>query len=185
MGKEEVRRDYFEWMFDMMCGERFAPGNSYKKLFEELHEISFRYSIRKDRNRASDGEDLRYRYALELTDDPIEIDDIIDILDQPCTVLEMMIALAIRAEEDIMDDPNVGNRTAHWFWGMINNLGLGSMIDERFDRIYVDNKINILLDRKYAPNGKGGLFLVRDCDQDLREVEIWYQLCWYIDERPY
>ena len=33
-----------------------------------------------------------------------------------CSVLEMMIALAIRCEEHIMDDPDVGNRTGQWFW---------------------------------------------------------------------
>lgn len=40
--------------------------------------------------------------------------------------LEMIIALAIRLEEHIMDDPDIGNRTGQWFWDMIVSLGLGS-----------------------------------------------------------
>ena len=35
--------------------------------------------------------------------------------------------------------------------------------------------------REYAPDGRGGLFTIRNCEEDLRKVEIWYQLCWYLD----
>ena len=93
----------------------------------------------------------------------------------------MMIALAIRCENDIMDNPNMGDRTSQWFWGMITNLGLGSMTDRNFDIRYVDEIIERFLDRKYEPDGKGGLFRIRHFNRDLRKVEIWYQLCWYLD----
>ena len=93
----------------------------------------------------------------------------------------MMLALAIRCEETIMDDPKVGNRTKQWFWGMVTNLGLGSMTDDRFDRRFVDDVVERFLDRRYEPDGTGGLFTVRNCRYDLRKVEIWYQVCWYLD----
>lgn len=80
-----------------------------------------------------------------------------------------------------MDDPRFGDRTSHWFWGMVINLGLGSMTDELYNRRTVDESIDILLERRYEPNGEGGLFKVRNCKYDLRDVEIWYQLCWYLD----
>jgi hypothetical protein len=92
----------------------------------------------------------------------------------------MMVALAIRAEET-MDDPNVGDRTSQWFWHMITSLGLGPMTDNQFDRIQVIDILERFMDRHYAANGKGGLFYIRNHDRDLREVEIWYQLCWYLD----
>jgi hypothetical protein len=107
---------------------------------------------------------------------------IICSLDGPCSVLEMMIALAVRCEEHIMDDPNIGNRTGQWFWGMIVNLGLGAVTDERYDARLVDERIGRFLNRDYEPNGRGGLFTVRNCKYDLRDVEIWYQLCWYLDD---
>lgn len=150
-----------------MVDEKRYSRVSFRKLLIYLHQTEFRYSIRKDGNRAEDGIDLRGRYG-EITDDP-------------CSVLEMMVALAIRCEEEIMDDPKFGNRTGQWFWGMINNLGLGSMSDDRFDRKYVDEVITRFLDRDYEPDGKGGLFTVKDCEYDLRDYEIWYQLCWYLD----
>ena len=105
---------------------------------------------------------------------------ILDALDGPCTMLEMMVALAIKCEE-IMDDASIGDRTGQWFWGMIHSLGLSSMSDRVFDRDYVDDVIARFLDRDYEPDGRGGLFTVRHCSHDLRTVEIWYQLSWYLD----
>ena len=94
----------------------------------------------------------------------------------------MMTALAVRCEEHIMTDPDVGNRTGQWFWQMITNLGLVDMTDSKFDRKYVDLVIQRFLDRTYEPDGKGGLFTIEHCPYDLRTVEIWYQLCWYLDK---
>ena len=89
---------------------------------------------------------------------------------------------ASRTIRHIMDNPDIGNRTGQWFWNMIVNLGLGSMDDEKFDRGYVEFVLNRLLDRQYERNGKGGLFTVSNCRRDMRSVDIWYQMCWYLDE---
>lgn len=177
--RDKIRNEYFDWLMDIVCRNRFPDMMSYKKLLMRLHDTEFRFSIPKDQNRAEDGENLRYRFALYFDyEDPFMI---CDILDGPCSVLEMMVALALRCEETITDDPTKGDRTAQWFWGMIVNLGLGSMSDDRYNKGVVDAAIARLLDREYEPNGKGGLFTVRDCLHDLRTVEIWIQLCWYLD----
>ena len=81
-----------------------------------------------------------------------------------------------------MDDPRYGDRTAQWFWRMMSNLGLGLMTDDIYDRGLVKHKLDIFLHREYEPDGKGGLFYIRDCAEDLRKVEIWAQLCWYLDK---
>jgi hypothetical protein len=93
----------------------------------------------------------------------------------------MMVALAIYAEEHIMANPQIGNRTGQWFWNMVVSLGLGDQMDDRFDRRYVEDTLQRFLDRKYEPNGHGGLFMIRGCRRDLRKVEIFHQLCWYLD----
>lgn len=180
MVHDRIVNEYFEWLIDYVGESRYARGVSYTSLLARLHYIPFTYSIAKDQNRAEDGIDLRYRFALmEGYEDAIE--EVLDILDAPCSVLEMMVALAIRCEETIMDDSCIGDRTAQWFWGMINNLGLGSMYNDNFDESYVVDVVACFLDREYEPDGRGGLFTIRDCDDDLRNVEIWYQLCWYLD----
>jgi hypothetical protein len=176
MIRDNIEQAYFEWMCDLVCDRRYANQITYEKLLRFLHDTEFVYFIPKDENRAEDGIDLRYRFAIHH-----DYEDIDYCLDGPCSVLEMMVALAIRCEESIMDDPGRGDRTGQWFWGMVSNLGLGSMIDSRFDRQYVEEVVDRFLNRDYEPNGKGGLFTVRHCNRDLRTVEIWYQLCWYLD----
>lgn len=169
MTRPDVRADYFEWLFNLVCKDRYSDRISFRKLLQYLHNVEFTYSIPKDSNRAADGVDLRYRFTSR------------QCLWGPCSVLEMMIALAIRCEEDTMNDPRYGDRTAQWFWGMINSMELGGMTDANFDEEYVANSVNRLLKRQYAPNGKGGLFTIRNCQYDLRNVEIWHQLCYYLD----
>lgn len=180
MTRRDIKDDYFEWMFDLVCAGRYARGISYRKLLSCLHDIEFTYLIPNDANRAEDGIDLRRRYAYDC-----DLDDYLynprAQLGGPCSVLEMMIALTIRCEESIMDDSRFGNRTGQWFWRMISNLGLGSMNDNNFDINYVEDVIEIFLNREYEPDGHGGLFTVRNCDEDLRDVEIWIQLGWYLN----
>ena len=173
MSRNIVDVEYFEWLYGIACGNQYTKRLSYNRLLEYLYSVYFRYTIPKDHNRAEDGINMRYRFHLCKGYWPDH--------DGPCSVLEMMIALAIRCEETIMDDPDIGDRTSQWFWIMITNLGLGFMTDARFDESYVSVTINRFLDRAYEPNGKGGLFIIRNCDRDLRTVEIWYQLCWYLD----
>lgn len=180
MTRVDVQNEYFNWLSQIVCENRYSEQNSYTKLLMYLHDTDFRYLIPKDQNRAEDGIELRYRFAVSQGYRGSS-SAITGMLDGPCSVLEMMIALAIRCEENIMDDPGVGNRTGQWFWGMVTNLGLGSMNDRRFDDRYVDDVVQRFLDREYEPNGRGGLFTVRNCDRDLRDVEVWHQLCWFLD----
>ena len=100
MGRYDVNEAYFEWIFDMVCKNRFAPEISFRELLQHLHRTRFRYSIPRDQNRAKDGEGLRYRFALKYAEYPDQVDEILDILDRPCSVLEMMVALAVKAEDD-------------------------------------------------------------------------------------
>lgn len=169
--RDDLTNDYFEWLVDLVRGVSPYRENSYRKLLMHLHDIEFTFSIPRDENRAEDGVCLRRRFSERYS----------DYITGPCSVLEMMVALAIRCEESIMDDPNIGDRTSQWFWGMIANLGLNAMNDVRYDRRAVNDAIETFLNRKYEPDGRGGLFRIRNCDYDLRVVEIWYQLCWYLD----
>ena len=178
MNRKRLEKEYFEWMVETVCHDRFAENISYRKLLKLLHDIRFIWSVPKDGNRAADGIDLRRRFASWCCP---EVNDIMRYLSGPCSVLEMMVALAIRCEIDIMHDPSIGDRTSQWFWRMIVNLGLGNMEDSQFDEEYVCHNIDIFLNREYEPNGRGGLFMVRHCEKDLRKIEIWIQMLWYLD----
>lgn len=179
MTHDDILNAYFEWLFDTVCGTRFGGDISFRKLITHLHNTEFRYVIPNDVSRAREGENLRHQFAVSKMPDVSE-HAILDILAGPCSVLEMMVALAIYAEVHIMDNPQIGDRTGQWFWNMVVNLGLGDQMDSRFDRRYVDDVLNRFMDRKYSSNGQGGLFTIRGCRRDLRKVGIFHQLCWYL-----
>ena len=175
---EGLTNEYFDWLYKLVCYDRHSRRKSYFKLFSYLHDTDFTYTIEMDGNRAEDGIDLRYRFAREKKYDYRVVVSMLDT--KPCSVLEMMIALSIRGEE-IMYDPEFGDRTSHWFWHMITNLGLDSMDDTHFNEHRVKNIIDIFLSRTYTRYGEGGLFTVPDCKYDLRRVDIWYQMNWYFN----
>lgn len=181
MTKATLKKRYFAWICQLIKSEQdIHKVSSFNKLLKHLDDTVFYFSIDMDMNRAEDGRDLRYRFAYEKAVDYHLIDLYFD--DQPCSVLEMIAALSLRFEEDVMDDPELGNRTSKWFWEMIDNLGLGQADDSHYDQDHVDHVLNNFLNRNYAPDGKGGLFTINDSNCDLRTVDIWCQMCWYMDE---
>lgn len=176
---DNVRKIYFDWMCDKVSDQPYFRNTSYEVLLKALHQTDFTYTIPLDENRAQDGMDLRWRFANEV-DFGMPPEQVMDHLEAPCSVLEMMIALSIRCEEHLMDDPDIGDRTGQWFWMMIMNLGLNRLTDERFDYGLFHHRIMIFLNREYHPNGTGGLFVVDGCSQDMRKLEIWYQMALYL-----
>ena len=175
MIKYDITETYFEWLCNIVCDR--VKQRTFSRLLRYLHDKDFVYTIRNDGNRAADGINLRRRFAYDYGD-PYDIDI---YLNGPCSILEMMVGLAVRYEEDTMDDPKIGNRTGQWFWEMIVNLGLGSMTDNLYNEYEVDFVINRFLNRTYEPDGRGGLFTVRNCGRDMRDVEIWVQMNYYMD----
>jgi len=178
MVRDDVLNEYFDWMCQLVSDKQYIGDRSYRKLLSKLHNIPFTYTIDMDGNRAADGIDLRYRFGYERNYEDYIIASFLD--DKPCSVLEMIIALALRCET-IMEDPDYGDRTGEWFWGMIESLGLESMDDTSFNRDYVDDVIDVFLSRDYERDGRGGLFTIKHPKRDLRTVEIWYQMNWYLD----
>ena len=161
----------------------------YTELFNILHGVDFCYIASMDCNMEEHGMELRYRFG---TDENIDHREICYYLDRDgCSFLEMMVALAFRCEEDIMDDPEFGNRTSIWFSDMLTNLGIADYDDLYFkenspdiDSIQEDilSKIEICLNRDYEKNGSGGLFITKNQNIDMRYLDIWQQLNRYLLE---
>ena len=177
MTQNDVKNEYFEWLYGLVCKNRFPADATFRKLLMYLHGAEFTFIIPMDENRASNGVSLRWKYIC----DRDYSDDILDDLDGPCSILEMMIALSFKCE-DFMDDPDIGDRFTQWFWHMIVSLGLGTMDDRHFNKRRVKSIVDCFLNRDYSPDGNGGLFTIENCDTDLRRVEIWHQMCWYLNE---
>lgn len=153
MEKSDARRDYFTWLNFLVE----APEN-YSLLMIKLHRTAYIWIIERDGDRAADGKSLRYKYAIGVTDDSKEIDEIKDFLSGPCSVLEFLVALARRIELNIMADPDIGDRTSEWFREMLDNLDLLKYDDKNYSEIAVDYILNRFMERKYGDDGVGNIF---------------------------
>lgn len=175
MDESRIIERYFQWLLDIVCDS--DQKKHYQALFHVLFETEFTWILDHDANRAADGIDLRPVFAEEKYIDYMAIRGILG----PCRVLEMMVALAKRCEDSIMGDSKYGDRTPKWFWIMVENIDLDSEDDGRIDIPLVEGKIKRFLDRKYSFDGVGGLFYIENPPDDLRKVEIWYQLNWFLN----
>lgn len=181
MTNNDVYKRYFEWMYNIVLGNKKFRMLTFYKLCNHLNEVPFFYIIDMDKNREEDGLDLRHRFGYENNISSSLIDDAFSNIQ--CSVFEVMVALALRCEETIMKDPEYGNRTDKWFWEMLVSLGLASMNDVKYNKYYVEDTVYRFLNREYSPNGYGGLFMIKNPPEDLRDAEIWKQLCWYLEGR--
>lgn len=171
---DELNNEYFKWLLQLVSDKP-----NYRRLMRHLFYVDFRFTIPMDENRADEGVDLRYSFGRERNYGKQTIQTLLDC--RPCSILEMMVALADRCEEHIMGDPELGDRTDVWFWSMIRSLGLSCMYDSRYDALYVDEVLERFLNHRYKRNGEGGLFTIKgNYRLDLRKEEIWQQLNYYI-----
>lgn len=172
--RPHLERDYRNWLIEK-TGLQF-----YKQLCTQLHDIRFVYEYRMDENREADGVALRYRFGHDRCISSTEISSKLNQIDG-CSMLEMMVALALRIEEQIMADPEEGDRTGHWFYQMIVSLGLDGYDDRHYNPTAVQEVINHYLNGDYLPSGRGGLFTVADPSIDMRTLDIWYQAQRYLN----
>ena len=178
MDELDIRNKYIEWISELIF-----PIDSYRqkysKLIEGLHSIGFTSVFPMDMNRIMDGVDLRYRFGYE-TRVPIELIDEFLYKNQ-CTVLEVMVALCLRCEENIMYDDQYGDRTSVWFKQMMISMHIDTLTDDKYDKYLLFDRVQIMMSHRYSEDGEGGLFTVKNCTQDMRDLELWKQMCLYLN----
>lgn len=165
--------DYFDWLYEIVC----YNNPYYHKLLRMLFEIDFYWSMDNDLNRADEGLSLREEFVNQYRCYNEDFD--CDFFNNSCSVLEMLIALATKIDDELMWNPDKGDRTSVWFWEMIDNLGLGNLDDDEFISCFsnevVEENLDIFMGRKYNTNGFGGLFPIQKCNKNLRKLDIWKQ----------
>lgn len=176
--------------FQFLLGRVNCLYDDFTELYRYLHRKEFYSKLALDDNRAADGIDLRRIFIEEyyISDEvnPDAKEGLLDSISGPCTVLEMLVALATRVESFMMD-LNKGDHTWMWFKHFIFNLGLDRFDDQNFyknkSKYDLDGIIETFLDRKYAKNGVGGLFPLKgDVETDQTKVEIWYQMLSWVNQ---
>lgn len=103
------------------------------------------------------------------------------------SVLEVLIAFAIRIDDDMFYEPGE-NLIPRFFFEFIENLEIDiPNKDWSFENeFFVDQQIKHFLDRTYTLNGEGGNIYVFDWDEvypkDLRTMSLWDQLQIYLSK---
>lgn len=156
--------DYYLWL------ESLVNDGNHSKLIRYLYESPYRWQFTLDENRAAGGLNLRGKFAYE---NGINIQD---VGVGPCSILEMLIALADRMVEILTMD--IGD----WFWDLMRNLGLDRFDDAHFDEGGINYILNVWLDRHYDEHGNGSLFPLREYPGDCRNLDIWGQMNAWISE---
>ena len=187
MGRTRLKDDYFSWLIRLVS----KRDRRYEKLGQELHKKKFRWFVHNDENRCADGLALRDRFVeLEgLDESHLEVEY---FLKGDCTVLEMLIGLAMRMNDLMYDlDDTQKDKTPIFFWHLLKNLTLdrfddGHGLRGEFDpavEAEIDEILEILMDRTYGVDGLGGLFPLKKRNRkDQSVTEIWYQMMAWLDE---
>lgn len=167
---------YFEWLTDTIL---YIKNNdlltSYQKLLRKLFETEYFCEYAEDIERAKDGLYLRNMYerdtGLECMAPTIG-----------CSLLELMVALAMRCE-DLIYDRRVENGIYNTFISMLDSLGIGSMDDYCYDDALVDEILKNFLEHEYLRNGYGSLFCIKDPSISLVDKSLWTQMNYWVLEK--
>lgn len=181
---DEIEAQYLNWLLERTQWLERYPYT--EEVARAVYSYPFRWFIPNDDNRGIDGLSIRsnwYQANAPGVPEPPGY----------CGMFEMVLALAERMENDILYDPNLGDRTAEWFWLMMGNCGVAdvcgavSIANGRFDddarRAVVDAMDGVIF-KETNERGWGGLFPLLNPDRDQRTVEIWDQMQAYLNEHP-
>lgn len=170
--------DYLDYLI-----ERGNLSRKFRNLFKILNNIEFRYDFERDENRDADGHDLRKEYYVNIPSwCSTELKDA--FMGHWTTVLEVLIALAMRVDDEYIGDPGEEHPET-FFMEMIKNLGLDKFHGNiyAYDKNIVIKVINRWLDRDFSKNGVGSPFPLHYNKTDQRNLEIWDQMQAYVNEK--
>ena len=165
-------KSYEDYLLNIVC----TPKDKYKysRMLHELYLTPYHSSIRLDQSRITDGLDMREAFLDECgfaghRTFPVQ-----------CTVLEVLVAMCLRCERDIMCEPN-RDKTARWFWDMMYFSNLADYPDNTFNREAVRDILDGILKHAYTRNGYGGFFYIPESNENMRKMDLWSQMMHYID----
>jgi hypothetical protein len=165
--------DYLRWLEPQLRDEHGNPDRTYWDLLNAMFEKKFEWVLPMDENRMVDGLDLRTEYIHEAHIRPTSMRSL-----GPCSFLEVLIGLSRHMSF------LAGGSAPGWAWHLLGNLELHRMWDPLSRPKY--NKAQEIMDtvifRKYSPDGTGGFFPLAWPEEDMTQIELWYQMNSYVGE---
>lgn len=176
MGRSSAENNYLTWLVQQM---NVVDGKNYGMLLRELYRYEFYSVIKYDEDRGADGVALRRTWANEVGyNGPLDFG--------PATVLETIIGISLRIEDQIFGGPWADE----WdykkvFWDLINNLNLmdfdGVMNDS--DYKYVGTVLEAFLSKSVTSDVFANIFHFSEKNRNIRKTNLWGQMHLYIAEK--
>lgn len=168
--------EYVNWVMKDKLHMTDREIRDYSRLVDILVQIEFIWIHPMDVNRAMDGLELRKDFEYETGS---YLDKSSCLLPR-CSFFEMLAALAIRCENQLMRNLSEGDRTSRWFFEFLNNLGLDGRTTNTRE---VEDIIERAMTGNFAADGSGGMFpLKKRHGINQRSEQIWKQMSAYINE---
>lgn len=160
------RDKYFEWLIDSISNSTYDP-EDYSKVLIELYNTEYLPLDPFDDSRVEDAISMREYNGYGAQSK------------WGANVLEVLIALARRGEDQIMWDPDKEDRSGVWFWAILKNMHLTEYPDIEYD----ENAVRIIVDKfifkEYEADGTDGPFYIPNATRDVRIMDLWTQMNWY------
>lgn len=158
--------DYIHWVAKDRLKFTEKEWKENHILVSELAKIEFIWRHPMDENRAIDGLELRSDFEYETGE---YLDKSSGLMPQ-CTMFEMLAALAMRCETQLMRDPMVGDRTSKWFFEFLDNLEV------------LDGSRPVEMACDLFFKGELALFPLKKKGIKQKNEQIWKQLTAYFNE---
>lgn len=163
---------YFDWLVRRVC--TVDEKAEYSLLLMHLHDTTFVSFDEFDDNLVENSMDLRDEF-LKSSRTGLKYYEIYGGFEFECTILELLVYLSVKIEDEIMTNDDFGERYSVWFWTMIDNLGLKFAKNSYYDEEKVCQILENFIEKRYKRNGKGGLFVINSSKIDAKELDIWSQ----------
>ena len=168
--------EYVHWIIYeyLKCPKKYKV---YDDLFLYMHEIDYVYLNQKDHAREEDGLLLREKFV----DCKHKFAKTDHFENTPCSVLEVLAALAYRMDGEWTGDPS-DPRPDTMFMEMLHNLGVLRYKSEHHTIV----RINSWMRGEISYYGEGGVFPLKKkgsrIKKDQRGLSLWEQMMCYIRE---
>lgn len=159
---------YLQRLIEPVNHHDYYSFEEYSRAIFFLFLVPFTPKYSDDVNRLVDAQD--YRGHLGYSDK-----------NKPISLLEVMVALAVRVEQSIMLDGRKGDRTPEWFWNMFSSLGFTKLSNDSFDENEAQSIIRKFNNNKYKRDGSGGLFTIKT-QEDMTKKTIWQQCMMWLNQ---
>lgn len=158
-----MNNEYFGYLVSLI--QKKNMNDVRVRIVKNLNNTPFIAHSSDDENRIVEALYERKRYSY---DNPVTS----DFMAEPVSLFEIMVVLAGKCEAKTTEP-----MSSH-FWYMVE-----SMLGEYSDKLFDDDILkaaNKVVNREYDASGRGGLFYVPNCKEDMSKLDLWVQLCRYV-----